>query len=90
MAKTLAGAPRLLLMDGPSAGFSPILVKEVVVALRYLRDMGQSLLIAEQNVKFLELADRVYTLDGGHIGFCGSVEAMHENDALRGAYFGLR
>jgi branched-chain amino acid transport system ATP-binding protein len=89
IAKALAGEPRLLVMDEPSAGLSPILVKEVVAALRRLRDAGQSLLIAEQNVKFLELADRVYTLDGGHIGFCGSVEAMHENDALRRAYFGL-
>ncbi len=90
IAKALAGEPRLLVMDEPSAGLSPILVKEVVAALRRLRDGGQSLLIAEQNVKFLELADRVYTLDGGRIGFCGSVAQMHENDALRRAYFGLR
>ena len=89
IAKALAGEPRLLVMDEPSAGLSPILVKEAVAALRRLRDGGQSLLIAEQNVKFLELADRVYTLDGGRIGFCGSVAAMHENDALRRAYFGL-
>ncbi|HEX6020242.1 MAG TPA: hypothetical protein VFZ28_19260, partial [Burkholderiaceae bacterium] len=34
-------------------------------------------------------AEALYTLDGGHIGFCGTVAAMHENDALRRAYFGL-
>lgn len=90
IAKALAGQPRLLVMDEPSAGLSPLLVKEVVAVLRRLREGGQSLLIAEQNVKFLELADRVYTLDGGRIGFAGTVAAMHENDALRRAYFGLR
>ncbi len=88
--KALAGHPTLLIMDEPSAGLSPILVKEVIATLRRLRDGGQALLIAEQNVKFLELADRVYTLDGGRIGFSGTVAAMHENDALRRAYFGLR
>lgn len=90
IAKALAGRPRLLVMDEPSAGLSPILVKEVVATLRRLRDAGQSLLIAEQNAKFLQLADRVYTLEGGRVGFCGTVAAMHENDALRRAYFGLR
>jgi hypothetical protein len=49
-----------------------------------------ALLIAEQNVKFLALADRVYTLDNGRIGFSGTVAAMQENDALRRAYFGLK
>jgi branched-chain amino acid transport system ATP-binding protein len=41
-------------------------------------------------VKFLALADRVYTLDNGQIGFSGTVGAMQENDALRRAYFGLK
>jgi branched-chain amino acid transport system ATP-binding protein len=45
---------------------------------------------AEQNVKFLELADRVYTLDNGRIGFFGTVSEIHKNDALRRAYFGLK
>jgi branched-chain amino acid transport system ATP-binding protein len=41
-------------------------------------------------VKFLDLADRVYTLEGGRIGYAGSVAAMQENDTLRKAYFGLK
>ena len=90
IAKALAGNPRLLIMDEPSAGLSPLFVKEVIRALAGFRGHGLSLLIAEQNVKFLELADRVYTLEGGRIGFEGTVEAMHENDALRRAYFGLK
>jgi branched-chain amino acid transport system ATP-binding protein len=47
------------------------------------------LLIAEQNVAFLDLADRVFTLEGGRIGFAGPVAALHADDALRRAYFGL-
>src|SRR5712672_3160000 len=90
IAKALAGNPRLLVMDEPSAGLSPLFVKEVLRVLAQFRERGLTFLIAEQNVKFLELADRVYTLDGGRIGFTGSVAAMHENDALRKAYFGLK
>ena len=90
IAKALAGNPRLLVMDEPSAGLSPIFVKEVVRVLAQFRDKNLALFIAEQNVKFLELADRVYTLDAGHIGFSGTVATMHENDALRRAYFGLK
>lgn len=90
IAKALAGNPRLLVMDEPSAGLSPLFVKEVIRVLGEFRGRGLTLLVAEQNVKFLELADRVYTLDAGRIGFSGTVSALHENDALRRAYFGLK
>ena len=90
IAKALVGNPRLLIMDEPSAGLSPRYVKEVIGVLAKFRDQQLALLIAEQNVKFLVLADRVYTLDNGRIGFAGTVAAMQENDALRRAYFGLK
>jgi branched-chain amino acid transport system ATP-binding protein len=90
IAKALAGKPRLLVMDEPSAGLSPLFVKEVVRVLGTFRGQGLSFLIAEQNVKFLDLADRVYTIEGGRIGFSGSVAAMHADDALHRAYFGLK
>jgi branched-chain amino acid transport system ATP-binding protein len=88
--KALAGRPHLLVMDEPSSGLSPLFVKEVVRTLARLREKHLALLVAEQNVKFLDLADRVYTLDHGRIGFSGSVAAMHRDDALQRAYFGLR
>jgi len=90
IAKALVGNPRLLIMDEPSAGLSPRYVKEVIGVLAQFREKQLALLIAEQNVKFLVLADRVYTLDNGQIGFAGTVAAMQENDALRRAYFGLK
>ena len=90
IAKALVGNPRLLVMDEPSAGLSPLYVKEVIGVLAQFRAKRLALLIAEQNVKFLALADRVYTLDNGRIGFAGTVAAMQDNDALRRAYFGLK
>ena len=90
IAKALAGNPQLIVMDEPSAGLSPLFVKEVVRVLTQFRAKDFALLIAEQNIKFLDLADRVYTLDNGRIGFSGTVSEIRENDALRRAYFGLK
>ncbi len=89
IAKALAAGPRLLVMDEPSSGLSPLFVAQVIEILARLRTSGLALLIAEQNVAFLDLADRVFTLEGGRIGFAGTVEALHADDALHRAYFGL-
>jgi branched-chain amino acid transport system ATP-binding protein len=90
IAKALAAAPRVLVMDEPSAGLAPLLVQQVIESLGRFRAEGLSLLIAEQNVAFLDLADRVFTLEGGRIRFQGTVAALHADDALRRAYFGLQ
>jgi branched-chain amino acid transport system ATP-binding protein len=89
IAKALAAGPRVLVMDEPSAGLSPLFVSQVIAVLGQFRGTGLSLLIAEQNVAFLDLADRVFTLEGGRVGFSGTVEALHADDALNRAYFGL-
>lgn len=89
VAKSLMGQPRVLLMDEPSAGLSPLFVKEVIGLLQKYRGPNLSLLIAEQNVKFLDMADRVYVLDSGRIRFQGTVSELQANDAIRQAYFGL-
>jgi len=89
IAKALAGRPRLLMMDEPSAGLSPLMVRDVFRILEKARGQGISLLIAEQNVKVLDFADRVYTLERGVVGFTGTVAELHANDALHRAYFGL-
>ncbi|MDE2583147.1 MAG: ABC transporter ATP-binding protein [Rhodospirillales bacterium] len=95
IAKALASGPKLLVMDEPSAGLSPLFVQQVIAVLGRFRagEAGGagalSMLIAEQNVAFLDLADRVYTLDGGRIRFEGTVAQLHADDALHRAYFGL-
>jgi branched-chain amino acid transport system ATP-binding protein len=90
IAKALASEPRLLVMDEPSAGLSPLLVKEVIRILSDLRGRGLALLVAEQNIGFLEVATRVFVLEGGRIRFSGTVAEMTDNEALRRAYFGLK
>lgn len=90
IAKALAGNPKLLIMDEPSAGLSPLLVQEVIEVLGRFRKEGISFLIAEQNVRFLKLADYVVTMSGGRMGFSGTVEAMQADDALRKAYFDIK
>jgi branched-chain amino acid transport system ATP-binding protein len=90
IAKALAAEPKLLVMDEPSAGLSPLLVKEVIRILSDLQGRGLALLIAEQNIGFLEVATRVFVLEGGRIRFSGTVAEMADNEALRRAYFGLK
>ena len=90
IAKALAAEPKLLVMDEPSAGLSPLFVKEVLRVLSDLQGRGLSLLIAEQNIGFLEVATRVSVLEGGRIRFSGTVAEMTDNEALRRAYFGLK
>ena len=90
IAKALAAEPKLLVMDEPSAGLSPLLVKEVLQVLSRLQQQGLALLIAEQNIGFLEVATRVFVLEGGRIRFSGTVAEMTDNEALRRAYFGLK
>src|SRR5215472_19017570 len=65
IAKALSAEPKLLVMDEPSAGLSPLFVKEVIRVLTGLQGKGLALLIAEQNISFLEVATRVFVLEGG-------------------------
>ena len=89
IAKALASSPRLLVMDEPSAGLSPLFVGQVIQVLSRFRAAGLAMLIAEQNVAFLDLADRVFTLEGGRIRFEGTVAALQADDSLHRTYFGL-
>lgn len=90
VAKALMSHPLLVIMDEPSSGLAPVLVVEVVEMLRRYKAEGASFLIAEQNVKFLEIADRVGVIDGGRITFSGTVEELKRTPAINEAYFGLK
>ncbi|MBN8873336.1 MAG: ABC transporter ATP-binding protein [Rhodospirillales bacterium] len=89
IAKALASSPKLLVMDEPSAGLSPLFVSQVIQVLSKFREQGLAMLIAEQNIAFLDLADRVFTLEGGRIRFEGTVAELEADDSLHKAYFGL-
>jgi branched-chain amino acid transport system ATP-binding protein len=74
-------------MDEPSAGLSPLFVKEVIRVLTSLQGKGLARLIAVQNISFLEVATRVFVLEGGRIRFSGTVAEMSDNEDLhRGNY----
>ena len=89
IAKVLVAEPRLLLMDEPSSGLAPVFVKQVIDVLRTTIGGGTSLLIAEQNVAFLALADRGYLLDHGKVRASGTRAELEASDAVRETYFGL-
>ena len=89
IARALAAEPALLAMDEPSAGLSPKLVGTVIDSLARCRAAGLALLIAEQNVRFLDLADTVYTLEGGRAAAALTPDAVRQDDRLRRAYFGM-
>lgn len=90
IAKALSAEPKLLVMDEPSAGLSPLFVTEVIRVLSSLQGKGLALLIAEQNIAFLQVATRVFVLEGGRIRFSGTVAEMSGNEGLHRAYFGLK
>ncbi len=89
IAKVLVSEPKLLLMDEPSSGLAPVFVKQVVDVLKTAITGGMTLLIAEQNVAFLPLADRGYLIDGGRVRLSGTRAELEASDAVHEAYFGL-
>lgn len=89
IAKALVSEPKLMLMDEPSSGLAPVFVKQVVDVLRTAIGGGMTLLIAEQNVAFLPLADRGYLIDGGQVKLTGTCDELQASDAVHEAYFGL-
>ena len=89
VAQGLVGRPRLLMLDEPSAGLSPVLVDRVLAAAGRLREAGTAVLLVEQLIeKALALADRVYALARGSIVMEASTGEPNLPDRLEQAYFG--
>ncbi len=90
VARALVREPRLLVMDEPSSGLSPLFVNELVDLLQGVRAHSSvTLLLAEQNVTFLGLADRAYVIEGGRTRFEGTVADFERSADIREAFFGL-
>jgi branched-chain amino acid transport system ATP-binding protein len=90
IARTLMGNPELLLLDEPSEGLAPLVVDHLKEQIARLKRDGLTILLAEQNVDFcLDLADRVYVLEKGHIRYHGSVQAFREDESVRAQYLAL-
>ncbi|MFG0641703.1 ABC transporter ATP-binding protein [Delftia tsuruhatensis] len=90
IARALMGRPRLLLLDEPSFGLAPLVVRDIFGILRRINaEQGMTILLVEQNARLaLELAHSAYLLETGRIVLHGPSEAMRRNDAVRQAYLG--
>ena len=87
--RALMAQPRLLLLDEPSLGLSPLMVKTMFGAIRDVNAGGTSVLLVEQNVAMaLDVADRAYLLEEGRIVSEGTPDEVFDNPALRRAYLG--
>lgn len=81
--------PKIMLMDEPSMGLSPLLVKEIFEIIKQLNQEGMTILLVEQNAKMaLSIAHRAYVLETGKIVLQGKASDMLENDNVRKAYLG--
>lgn len=86
----LMAEPRLLILDEPSLGLSPLLVEEMFGLIHQLHQQGLAILLVEQNVgQSLEIADRAYVMENGEIRFSGTPAELLGSDELRRAYLGL-
>jgi branched-chain amino acid transport system ATP-binding protein len=87
IARALMGNPELLLLDEPTEGLAPMLVRALEEQIKRLREAGLTVLLAEQNVRSaLRLGDRGYIIDNGQIRHQGSIEELRENEEVRKKY----
>lgn len=89
MGRALMSRPKIVLMDEPSMGLSPLLVAEVFKIIEEIRKSGTTVLLVEQNAKkALEIADRAYVLETGRIVLSGDAHELMNNDSVKKAYLG--
>lgn len=90
IARALMLGPKMMIMDEPSLGLSPLLVKEVMAAIRRVADTGMPILLVEQNVKqVLQVSDRAYVLEHGRQVLDGPSRDLQGNEMIKKAYLGL-
>lgn len=89
MGRALMSQPKIILMDEPSMGLSPIFVNEIFNIIEEVSKMGTTILLVEQNAKkALSIADRAYVLETGKIILDGDADKLMNDDAVKKAYLG--
>lgn len=89
MGRALMARPRILLLDEPSMGLAPIIVKEIFAIIREINQSGTTVLLVEQNANMaLSIADRAYVIETGSIVLQGDAKEMTHNEQVRKAYLG--
>lgn len=90
IARTLMGNPQLLLLDEPSEGLAPQIVKTLEEQMRLLREEKMTILLSEQNSNFsLKFSDRAYLLEKGQVRWHGSVTELKEKPEIIKRYLGV-
>lgn len=90
ISRGLMAEPKLLILDEPSLGLSPLLVEEMFTLIRRLHEDGLAIFLVEQNVvQSLGVADRAYVLENGSVTLSGAAGEMMENPELKRAYLGM-
>ena len=88
--RALMGRPRMLLLDEPSMGLAPLLVQEVFEVIKTLKSQGMTILLVEQNaLAALDIADRGYVLETGTVTLTGTGQELISNEQVRAAYLGM-
>lgn len=89
MGRALMSRPRLLLLDEPSMGLAPLLVKEIFNIIKVINESGTTVLLVEQNANMaLSIADKAYVLETGRIALAGTAQELASSEAVRKAYLG--
>jgi branched-chain amino acid transport system ATP-binding protein len=87
IARTLMGNPELVLMDEPSEGLAPLVVRDLRSQILRVRDEGETILLAEQNLQFcIETCSRAYVLEKGQVVWQGPMEDLRNNDEVKTRY----
>ena len=88
--RALMSNPKIILMDEPSMGLSPLLVKEIFHIIQEVHKQGITVLLVEQNAKMaLSIADRAYVLETGRISMSGDAKELLNDEKVKKAYLGL-
>ncbi len=89
MGRALMSRPRVLLMDEPSMGLSPIMVDKIFEVVNDVHSQGMTVLLVEQNAsRALQIADRAYVMESGLISMSGDAREMLSDPKVRAAYLG--
>ncbi|MEZ0067641.1 branched-chain amino acid transport system ATP-binding protein [Streptacidiphilus sp. MAP12-20] len=89
MGRALMSQPKLLMLDEPSMGLSPIMMQKIMATITELRDQGTTILLVEQNAQAaLSLADQGHVMEVGRISLSGTGEALLHDESVRKAYLG--
>ena len=87
--RALMSNPSILLMDEPSMGLSPLLIREIFIIIKAVHEQGITVLLVEQNAKMaLSIADRAYVLETGRISMTGTGQELLNNENVKKAYLG--